>query len=62
KVVFGPRNYADGISGSSSFVLRLADCRRWIAKHFPPERPFGTWPAAPSTAPSPSPSPSPTAP
>jgi LCP family protein required for cell wall assembly len=57
KVVFGPRSYADGISGSSGFVLRLADCRRWIEKHFPPERPFASWPPAPSAAPSPSPTP-----
>jgi LCP family protein required for cell wall assembly len=52
KVVFGPRTYADGIGGSS-FVLRLADCRRWIEKHFPPERPFASWPPAPSAPPSP---------
>ena len=57
KVVFGPRTFADGISGSSSFVLRLADCRRWIEKHFPPERPFGSWPVAATPAPSASPGP-----
>jgi LCP family protein required for cell wall assembly len=59
KVVFGPRQFADGISGSSSFVLRLADCRRWIHKHFPPVRPFGSWPVP---TPTPSPTPSPTSP
>jgi polyisoprenyl-teichoic acid--peptidoglycan teichoic acid transferase len=58
KVVFGPKTYADGIGGSS-FTLRLADCKRWIAKHFPPARPFGTWPVAPSPTPSPTPSASP---
>jgi LCP family protein required for cell wall assembly len=62
KVVFGPRSYADGIAGTSSFVLRLADCRRWIAQHFPPVHPFAAWPPTPSASPSqePSASPSPT--
>ena len=60
KVVFGPRTFADGISGSSSFVLRLADCRSWIENHFPPERPFGSWPVAPPPAPTASPGPTPT--
>ncbi len=50
RVVFGPRTYADGIGGTS-FALRLADCRRWIADHFPPARPGARWPE-----PSPSPS------
>lgn len=49
KVVFGPRSFADGIGGSSSFVLRLADCRGWISRHFPPARPFGQWPVAPAS-------------
>lgn len=44
KVVFGPTVYADGVGGSS-FVLNLDVCRRWIARNFPPERPFGAWPA-----------------
>jgi len=52
KVVFGPRKYADGISGSTAFVLRLADCRQWIEGHFPPKRPFGSWPLTPTPAPS----------
>jgi len=60
KVVFGPRKFADGLSGSSSFVLRLADCRNWINVHFPPQRPFGTWPVAPPPASTPSPGPTPT--
>ena len=63
KVVFGPRKYADGIGGSSSFVLRLADCRAWIEGHFPPKRPFGTWPvetfASPSSSPTAGPTPTP---
>lgn len=60
KVVFGPRTFADGISGSSSFVLRLADCKRWIEKHFPPVRPFGSWPVAATPAPSTGPGATPT--
>jgi LCP family protein required for cell wall assembly len=61
KVVFGPRRYANGILGTSSFTLRLADCRRWIAQHFPPVRPFGTWPVTPSPTPLPAPTATPTA-
>ncbi len=65
KTVFGPTTFADGGEGSG-FTLRLDTCRLWIKRHFPPARPFGTWPPAPSLAPSPSaspvpsPSPSPT--
>ena len=61
KVVFGPRKFADGIAGTSSFVLDLAECRRWIEGHFPPKRPFGSWPVAPSPSPSTGPGPTPTA-
>ncbi len=47
KVVFGPRSYADGIAGTSSFVLRpRPTAGRWIAEHFPPVRPFGSLAAA----------------
>lgn len=45
RVVFGPRTYAESIGGSA-FRLKLATCRAWIARNFPAERPFGTWPAA----------------
>ena len=44
RVVFGPQSYATGVGGSS-FALKLNVCRAWIAKHFPPERPLGSWPA-----------------
>lgn len=65
KTVFGPTTFADGGEGSG-FTLKLDTCRLWIKRHFPPARPFGTWPPAPSLAPSPAaslipaPSPSPT--
>ena len=44
RVVFGPRTYATG-AGGTSFALKLDVCRDWIAKHFPPERPLGSWTA-----------------
>jgi LCP family protein required for cell wall assembly len=49
RVVFGPRTYADA-RGGSSFAPDLAAQRAWIAKHFPPPRPFAAWPAEPKTA------------
>jgi LCP family protein required for cell wall assembly len=60
RVVFGPRTYATGI-GFSRIVLRLAVCRLWIRKYFPPAHPGGTWlppeptptPAAAETPPPP---------
>ena len=43
KVVFGPRSYADGIAGTSSFVAAgWPTVGAWIAQHFPPVRPFGS--------------------
>jgi LCP family protein required for cell wall assembly len=57
KTVFGPTTFATGTD--TGFTLRLDVCRKWIADHFPPARPFGTWPPAPSPSPSPSPKPSP---
>jgi polyisoprenyl-teichoic acid--peptidoglycan teichoic acid transferase len=45
RAVFGPRTYAESIGGSA-FRLRLDTCKAWIAKNFPPIRPFGTWPAS----------------
>jgi LCP family protein required for cell wall assembly len=44
RVVFGPRSYAE--ASGTSFALKLDVCRDWIAKHFPPERPLGSWPAS----------------
>jgi LCP family protein required for cell wall assembly len=44
KVVFGPTVYADGLGGST-FALNLSVDRKWIARNFPPERPFAGWPA-----------------
>jgi len=44
RVVFGPRSYATD-AGGTSFALKLDVCRAWIAKHFPPARPLGSWPA-----------------
>jgi LCP family protein required for cell wall assembly len=54
KTVFGPTTFAQGAEGTG-FTLRLDVCRNWIKHHFPPERPFGTWPPAPSASPVPSP-------
>jgi polyisoprenyl-teichoic acid--peptidoglycan teichoic acid transferase len=43
RVVFGPRTYANGLSGTA-FALDLAACRAWIKAHFPAVRPMGHWP------------------
>ena len=51
-VVFGPRSYATGVAGTS-FALKLAVCRVWINRHFPPVRPLGSWPAPSAASPSP---------
>jgi LCP family protein required for cell wall assembly len=53
KTVFGPTTFATGTT--SGFTLRLDVCRNWIAHHFPPARPFGTWPPAPPASPATSP-------
>ena len=55
RVVFGPKSYAAKAAGTS-YRLILDACRAWIAKHFPPVRPNGHWPAvtpaaSPSSAP-----------
>jgi LCP family protein required for cell wall assembly len=57
KTVFGPTKFATGTS--TGFTLRLDVCRKWIADHFPPARPFGTWPPAPSASPGSTPAQSP---
>ncbi len=44
-VVFGPNSYA--LASGSSFSLKIAACRAWIAKYFPPANPGGTWPPHP---------------
>lgn len=59
KIVFGPTTFATGTD--TGFSLRLDVCRKWIADHFPPARPFGTWPPAPSASPNPTPTQSPAA-
>jgi LCP family protein required for cell wall assembly len=61
QAVFGPSKYADRAApGSYDYRLKLDACKAWVAKHFPPVRPFGTWPVAtpsPSTSPSALPAP-----
>jgi len=52
RVVFGPRTYAYGLSGTD-FALDLAACRIWIKAHFPAVRPMGHWPADVTAAASP---------
>ena len=42
RTVFGPTTYATG-QGGTSFSLKLAACKAWIAANFPPVRPNGTW-------------------
>jgi len=49
RTVFGPTTYASGSSGTS-FQLKLAVCRAWIAANFPPIRPMGQWPPVPPPA------------
>jgi LCP family protein required for cell wall assembly len=44
RVVFGPRKY-ESQAGGTNYVLKLKECRAWIAKNFPPVRANGTWPA-----------------
>ena len=44
-VVFGPTKYAFRAGGTDYRIdYKIADT--WIAKNFPPARPFGTWPAS----------------
>jgi LCP family protein required for cell wall assembly len=58
RTVFGPRTFAARGVGTN-YVLRLNECKAWIAKHFPAVRPMGAWPAvAPATSASPSAAPS----
>jgi LCP family protein required for cell wall assembly len=56
RVVFGPTAYTVEFNGGWSPDLKA--CRAWIKANFPPARPFGAWPPAPSASPA-SPSPSP---
>jgi LCP family protein required for cell wall assembly len=54
RAVFGPKRFAVR-NGGTDYKLVLSLCKKWIANHFPPERPFGTWTAsAPVVLPSPS--------
>ena len=57
RAVFGPRKFAVR-NGGTDYKLVLDLCKKWIANHFPPERPLGAWTASPSPAPAASPSPS----
>jgi polyisoprenyl-teichoic acid--peptidoglycan teichoic acid transferase len=45
RAVFGPKTYA-AKAGGTNYVLKLNECRAWIAKHFPNVRPMGAWPLA----------------
>jgi polyisoprenyl-teichoic acid--peptidoglycan teichoic acid transferase len=42
--VFGPTSYASA-AGGTNFTPKIAACRSWIAKNFPPANPGATWPA-----------------
>jgi polyisoprenyl-teichoic acid--peptidoglycan teichoic acid transferase len=54
RAVFGPKKFAVR-NGGTDYKLVLDLCKKWIAHHFPPARPFGTWTAsAPAVPPSPS--------
>jgi LCP family protein required for cell wall assembly len=44
-VVFGPKSFAVK-AGGTDYRLVLGVCRKWIAAHFPPVRPNGSWPAS----------------
>jgi hypothetical protein len=44
RAVFGPRKFAVR-AGGTDYKLVLDLCKKWIANHFPPERPFGAWTA-----------------
>ncbi len=41
--VFGPSVFATS-TGGTGFALKIAVCRTWIKKYFPPANPGGTWP------------------
>lgn len=43
RVVFAPTKFAVR-AGGTDYRLVLDICRKWIATHFPPVRPFGAWP------------------
>jgi LCP family protein required for cell wall assembly len=45
RTVFGPKTYAARGAGTN-YVLRLNECKAWIAKYFPTARPMGAWRAA----------------
>jgi LCP family protein required for cell wall assembly len=42
RVVFGPKKFAIR-AGGTDYALVLDRCRTWIANHFPPVRPNGSW-------------------
>jgi LCP family protein required for cell wall assembly len=58
--VFGPSTFALSIGGYNN-VLRLAACRAWIRRNFPPIHANGAWLPPVPPAPSPTPSPTPSA-
>ncbi len=58
QTVFGPRAFALSIGGYNN-VLRLAACRAWIRRYFPPTHANGAWlPPVPTPSPTPSAAPS----
>jgi len=59
QTVFGPSAFALSIGGYNN-VLRLAACRAWIRRYFPPTHANGAWlpPVPPTPSPTPSPAPS----
>lgn len=50
RVVFGPKKFAVR-NGGTDYKLVLDLCKKWIAKHFPSVRPFGSWTASPIAVP-----------
>jgi LCP family protein required for cell wall assembly len=45
RTVFGPKTFAAKAAGTN-YVLKLNECKAWIARHFPAVRPMGAWPVA----------------
>jgi LCP family protein required for cell wall assembly len=60
RTVFGPRTFAISVGGTSN-MLKLAICRAWIRRFFPPVHFMGAWlPPVPPPTPEPTPIPTPT--
>ena len=59
RTVFGPTSFATPVGGYNN-VLRLAACRAWIRRYFPPVHAGGAW--LPPVAPTPTPTPTPSTP